>query len=304
MTWFLIAMIGPILWSLVNVADQYLVKKYSTEEQGSGGLVLFSSLIGVFTAIAIGIFTSGVFNIPFLDKILLIVAGGLGIAWVILYLYTIEIEDISFIALWGAVVPVFGYIFGYIFLGETLTVLQIIGSLIVISGILLVSIDFSSIKRQIKWRGSLYMIAVDIIIATAGIIFKYITVEGNFWVSSFWEYVGLGLIGILIYIFVPKFRKEFQHMNKEGGFKIFSLNIVSEFMTIAGNLFSNFAILLAPIAMVYVVESFQPAIVLFLVVMGTKFFPKIINEKTDKAVLIPKIIAIVVIMIGTAFLFI
>lgn len=303
MTWFLFAMIGPILWSLVNVADQYLVKKYSTEEQGSGGLVLFSSLIGVFIAIAIGIFTSGVFNIPFLDKILLIVAGGLGIAWVILYLYTIEIEDISFIALWAAVVPVFGYIFGYIFLGERLTSLQIIGSLVVISGVLLVSIDFTSLKRKIKWRASLYMIAVDIIIATAGIIFKYITVEGNFWVSSFWEYVGLGLIGILIYVFVPKFRREFKHMNKEGGIKIFSLNIVSEFMTIAGNLFSNFAILLAPIAMVYVVESFQPAIVLFLVVIGTKFFPQIINEKTNKAVLIPKIIAIIVIIIGSIVLF-
>lgn len=303
MTWFLFAMIGPILWSLVNVADQYLVKKYSTEEQGSGGLVLFSSLIGVFIAIAIGIFTSGVFNIPFLDKILLIVAGGLGIAWVILYLYTIEIEDISFIALWAAVVPVFGYIFSYIFLGERLTSLQIIGSLVVISGVLLVSIDFTSLKRKIKWRASLYMIAVDIIIATAGIIFKYITVEGNFWVSSFWEYVGLGLIGILIYVFVPKFRREFKHMNKEGGIKIFSLNIVSEFMTIAGNLFSNFAILLAPIAMVYVVESFQPAIVLFLVVIGTKFFPQIINEKTNKAVLIPKIIAIIVIIIGSIVLF-
>lgn len=305
MSWFLIALGAPFLWAIVNIFDQYMVKKYSVGEKGSGGLVLFSSLIGIWVAIFIGIFTSGIFKIPIIDKLLLILAGGLSISWIILYLYTIEIEDISFIVPWFSICPVLGYVLGYFFLGETLTVNQLIGMFIVLIGIILISIDFSvEEKFKFKWKPALYMIIATLLISIIGIIFKYVTIEGNFWVSSFWEYLGLGIFGVLIYMFVPKYRREFNYMNKKGGKKIFSLNVFSETLTIIGNLLSNYAILLAPIAMVYLVESFQPAIVLLIVVIGTKFFPHIIAEKIHKQVLIPKIVSIIIIISGTILLFI
>ncbi|MFA5773242.1 MAG: hypothetical protein WC908_01035 [Candidatus Paceibacterota bacterium] len=47
MSWFFIALGAPFLWAIVNIADQYLVKKYAIGHKGSGGLVLFSSLIGI-----------------------------------------------------------------------------------------------------------------------------------------------------------------------------------------------------------------------------------------------------------------
>lgn len=304
MEWFFIALGAPFLWALVNISDQYLVKKYSTGEKGSGGLVLFSSLIGVFMAILIGIFTSGLFNISTLDKILLIITGGLGIAWVVIYLYTIEIEDISFIVPWFSIIPIFGYILSYIFLGEVLTINQLVGSLVVIIGVVIVSIDFSlEEKNKFKWKPVSYMLIACFLSSITGIIFKYITVVDKFWISSFWEYFGLGLFGILIYIFVPKFRREFNYMNKKGGVKIFSLNSASEIINVLGNLLTSYSLLLAPIAMVYLVGSFQPAIILIFVIIGTKFFPKIISEKIHKQILIPKIIAIIIIIIGSTILF-
>ena len=86
MTWFFIALGAPFLWALTNIFDQYLVEKYSIGERGSGGLVLFSSLIGVLVALIIGILVDGVFAISNTDKILLILTGGISIAWIILYL--------------------------------------------------------------------------------------------------------------------------------------------------------------------------------------------------------------------------
>ena len=59
MQWFFIALGAPVLWAIVNISDQYLVAKYSTGTRGSGGLVLFSSLIGIFVAVFVGIFTDG-----------------------------------------------------------------------------------------------------------------------------------------------------------------------------------------------------------------------------------------------------
>lgn len=71
MTWFFIALGAPFLWAVVNIADNYLVGRFSNKEKerSSGGLVLFSSLTGVFASLIIDIFTRGVFAIPFLDKI-------------------------------------------------------------------------------------------------------------------------------------------------------------------------------------------------------------------------------------------
>lgn len=304
MSWFFIALGAPFLWAVVNIADQYMVKKYSVGHKGSGGLVLFSSLIGIVVTIIIGIFTAGIFEISTVDKILLFMSGGLSIAWIIIYLYTIEMEDISFIVPWFSAVPIFGYALGYIFLKETLSFYQIIGSIIVLLGVIIISIDFSlEEKFKFKWKPAFYMVIACLIIAVIGVIFKYVTVTDRFWISSFWEYLGLGFFGLFIYIYVPKYRHEFSYMNRKGGKKIFTLNTISELMTVVGNLLTNYAILLAPIAIVYLVGSFQPAIVLMLVVLGTKFFPKIIAEKIHKQVLIPKIIAIAVMIIGSIFLF-
>ena len=304
MNWFFIALGAPFLWALVNISDEYLVEKYSTGTRGSGGLVLFSSLIGIFAATLIFIFNPAVFYISLLDKFLLITTGGITIAWVILYLFTIEIEDISAIVPWFLTIPIFGYILGYTFLGETLTVTQIIGSLVILVGVLLISIDFSGAKRQFKWRPAIYMIIACILVSISGIIFKYVTVGENFWVSSFWEYFGLGAFGVMIYAFVPKYRKEFMDMNKKGGIKIFTLNTLSEILTISGNLLTNFAILLAPVTLVYLVSSFQPAIVLFMTIASTKFFPGIVKENLSTKILLPKIIAIFIMILGSAILFI
>ena len=304
MQWFFIALGAPFLWALVNIFDQYLVAKYSTGTRGSGGLVLFSSLIGIFVAFFIGIFTSGLFDIPLTDKLLLILTGGITIAWIILYLFTLEIEEVSAVVPWFLTIPIFGYVLGYIFLNETLTQQQLLGSLIVLIGVFLISIDFKGEKRKYKWRPALYMIVACLLASIAGIIFKYVTIGENFWISSFWEYVGLGGFGILIYIFSPRYRAEFALMNKEGGRKIFTLNSVSEILTIIGNLLTNYAILLAPVAMIYLVSSFQPAIVLFMTLFATKFFPEIAKENMTKKILLPKVVAIIIMITGSAVLFI
>ncbi len=304
MTWFFIALGAPFLWALVNISDKYLVDKYSTGHHGSGGLVLFSSLIGIIVSGLIAIFVSGVWSISILDKILLIFAGFLTIIWFITYLYTLEIEEISAVVPWFLMIPIFGYILGYFILGETLTTHQLIGSAITMLGVFFISIDFVGEKRRIKIKPALYMIFSSMMVAVVGVIFKFVTIEGNFWVSSFWEYLGMGIVGIFIFLFIPKFRKEFMYMNKKGGIKIFILNIVSESVSTIAHFLTNFAILLAPVTMVYLVGSFQPAILLFLTIIGTKFFPHIVEESLHHKVLIPKAIAIIIIIAGSIFLFI
>lgn len=299
MTWLFLAIGAPFLWSIVNIADQYLVEKYSNGRLTSGALTLFSSLIGLFVAILIWIFVDNVFAIGLLDKTLLIITGVFTIGWIILYLIALQKEKISAIVPWFMTVPIFGYILGYIFLGETITQTQFMGSLIILCGVAILSFDFSVGKKHFKWGIAFYMMLACLMISLIGIIFKYVAIADSFWVSSFWVYIGLGLTGILIYLFVPTYRRGFLNMIQKGGIKIFSINFISEILSIIGNFLSSYAVLLAPIFLVYLFESLQPGILLILTLICTKFFPKIIKEDLNIRVLLPKIIAIIIVIIGS-----
>jgi len=46
MNWFLIALIAPIVWSIVNHIDKYMLSKY-LKERGLGALLIFSALSSV-----------------------------------------------------------------------------------------------------------------------------------------------------------------------------------------------------------------------------------------------------------------
>ena len=304
-SWFLYAIIAPFLWAVVNIADQYLIAKYSDreKERSSGGLVIFSSLIGLLIAGIIFIFTDGLFSIPSLDIALLFLAGLLTVVWIVLYLFTLEIEEVSRVVPWFLTIPVFGYILGSIFLGETLSLRQVVGAILVFVGLIVISINWTETRVRIKHKPMLYMLLVSLTVAVSGIIFKYVTVEDSFWISSFWEYVGLGTTGVFIFLCMPKQRREFIHMNKAGGVRIFLVNVISEFTSVSGNLLTNFALVLAPATLVFIVGSFQPAFVLLLTIIGTYMFPKIMKEDMSWQVLYPKIVAVIVMVIGSAILF-
>lgn len=302
MSWFFIALGAPFLWAISNIIDKYLVEKYSFGERSSGGLVLFSSLIGIVFSLFILVFTKGVLSISFQNIFILIIAGILSVIWIILYLYALELDDTSNIAPLFLIVPIFGYIIGYIFLNEVLIFRQIFGSILVLLGAIIISINFSGIRKKFKTKSVLYMIGASLIISIIGILFKYVTVENIFWISSFWEYVGFGIMGIILYICLPRYRFQFNSMIKKGGVKIISLNTINESLSFFGNLMTNFALLLAPIALVYSVGNIQPAIVLFYSILGTIFWPRIIKEDISKKVIIPKIIAIFIMIIGSFIL--
>jgi drug/metabolite transporter (DMT)-like permease len=304
-TWILYSVLASLLWAFVNISDQYLVAKYATGERGSGGLVLFSSLIGIVIASAIGVAIPHIFDISSLDKVLLLLSGGLTIAWVILYLYSLELTDVSLVVPWFLTVPVFGYVLGYIFLGEILTNYQLLGSLITIIGLAILQINFkfNSLKDSVKIKPIFYMLTACLIIAVQGIMFKYVALADNFWVSSFWQYVGLGLVGLVLCLCLPKHREQFMEMNKDGGKEILTLNVLSELTSVTGNLLSNFATLLAPVTLVYLFGSFQPVFVLVLSILGTIFFPHIVKEDISLHSVLPKVVALGIMILGSLFLF-
>ena len=304
MTWFFIALIGPLLYATTNYIDKILLEKYF-KQGGVGTILLFSSLFSVVALPFLFLKDPMVFSVGIKNILILSTVGILNVGVVWCYLLALKHDEASVVIVFYQLVPVFGGILGYFILGEILTSIQIIAMAIIIFGTTIVSFEIDSDNRfKLRKRTILPMLAASLFWATGGVIFKSVALEENVWRSLFWENFMLMAVGIIIFIFIRSYRTNFLSALKSNSKTALSLNGVSELLYISGNIVVAYAYILAPIGLVLLTESFQPIFVLAIGLFLTFFFPKIIVERIQAKHIWPKIIAICITGIGTYLLFI
>ncbi len=304
MNWFLIALIAPVVWSIVNHIDKYMLSKY-LKEKGVGALLIFSALSSaIILPFVLYFFSSEIFDIGNRDLVTLLLVGFLSAGAFYFYLLGMEEEETSIVVPLFQLVPVFGYFLGYLVLGETLTTAQIFSSLLIMSGIVILTIEIDEeYKIRLKSR-ILFLIAISsFLFALHDTLFKKVAIVESFWVSVFWQYLSLTIFGLITLWAIKKFREDFLVMVKDTGRRLFSLNVASELLYILGNLTNNFATLLAPVALVLVVSSYQPLFVFIGGTLLTLLVPHLVTEKISRRHLAHKFISILIIVIGSYFLY-
>lgn len=98
--------------------------------------------------------------------------------------------------------------------------------------------------------------------------------------------------------FFKKYRQGFIKVIKKHKISVIGLNMVNEIIDVVAKMAMNFAILLAPLALVWITNGFQPLFALLYGIILTLFFPKIIKENISKKTILQKLIFIVIIIIG------
>lgn len=303
MTWFFIALVGPFLFALTNYIDKILLEKYF-KKGGVGTILLFSSLLSVIALPFLFLMDPTVFSIGVKNILALSIVGILNVGVLWCYLLALKDNEASVVIVFYQLVPVFGGILGYFFLGEILTSLQMIAMAIIILGTTIVAFEIDSDNHFKLRKGTILpMLAASLFWATGGVIFKAVALEENVWRSLFWEHFMLTVVGIIIFMFVNSYRNNFLNAIRSNSKAILSINGVNELIYISGNIMVAYAYLLAPIGLVLLTESFQPIFVLVIGIIFTLFFPKILTEKIEAKHLWPKIIAILITGIGTYLLF-
>lgn len=302
MTWFFIALIGPILWATVNHIDKYLL---SDRFEGSniGALMIFSTL---FSALILPIFyflDKNIFSLPINNILILVCVGLLTALAYFLYMKALDIEEVSIVIPITQMIPVFGFILSFFLLGERLSSVQIIGGILVMIGTLIITIDLDLENRiRLKHNVLALMLGYSLVVALYSTLFKLSTITGNFYIASFWEQVGLLLAGVVLFLFFKNWRHNFFNLVKSNGKKIFFLNLSSEALTTLGNVSANFALMLAPVTLVLLMSVTQPVFVFIIGVIISIFFAGILKEKLTKKHLIQKIVSIVIIVVGSVLL--
>lgn len=302
MTWFLLALVAPLLYAFTNFIDKLLLEKYF-KVGGVGVLILFSALLSVLALPIILWADPSVLLVSPFNIAILCVVGLLDIAILWFYLLALEGDEPSIIIVFYQLVPVLALLFGYIFLGEVLTQTQLLAMAIIIIGTTFVSFEIDEEnKLKLRTKTILFMTLAAIAWALESVLFKVVALEEDVWRSLFWEHLMLVVVGIFLFTFITSYRTHFVEAIRTNSKGIFSLNILNEGLYMTGNIVVAFAVMLAPVALILLGNSFQNIFVLLIGVFLTVFFPKLYKEQIEKKHIIQKLIAILVTAIGTYLL--
>ena len=301
MNWFLVALLPPFLWSISNHIDKYLINKYF-QNAGAGALVIFSALIGTVLLPVIALFTPGVFDISKINALIIIVNGILIICSLMPYLYALSKEEASVVVPLWQLIPVFTYLLAYVLLGESLSSRQLVAFGLIFIGTFIISLDLTHPIPKLKHTVLLLMVLSCLLGAIGGVVFKYVALEETFWVSAFWQYIGFTIFALFLLIFIPSYRRSFFYVVKQNKGFVLGLNTLNEFISIIAALIMNYASLLAPVALVSVLNGLQPFFVFVVGLILTLYFPKLGKEKVTTKDVIQKILAISIVIIGAYLL--
>ena len=306
MPWILIALLAQTLWALGNLFDKFLLSKFSSEDNQvtTGVLLLFSGVAGFILVPLIIAFNPAVLGVSLYTSGALVINGGLVMLWLALYLYALEADDASTVVPLFQFIPVFGYILGVIFLQEILSLEKIIAGLVVVSGALLLTTDIRGGVRHFAKKTFFLMLGAAFVESSTNVLFKDMAISTDYWTSITWIYVGMCIVASGIFILHDSVREEFISVLRKNARQIISLNGFNEVIDASGNLLFLFAITLAPVALVQSSTALQPVIVLIGSLVATYFFPNHFNEKNTYKHLLRKSLAIVIIIVGSTYLYI
>lgn len=298
MNWFLIALIGPVLYAIANHTDKYLISKYLKNGE-VGALLIFSSIFSIVVLPFIGFIYPNVFAVSIYTGLILVINGILIIFATLLYFYAMHKDEASIVVAFYQTIPIFGLILGYFLLGEETTLIKIVASMIIILGASILSFDISLEKIRFKKEVVFLMLGASLFYAINAVVFKLVAIDEGFWPSIFWGLVGKTIIGIFFLLFITSYRQQFFSLIQENKFSVTGINFFNETIAIVAEGVSQYASLLAPVFLVLLVNSAQPFFVLVIGIILTIFSPAIGKEAIGKKELMQKILGIGIMVVGT-----
>ncbi|MES2630676.1 MAG: EamA family transporter [Patescibacteria group bacterium] len=300
MTWLFFALLAPFLFALTNHIDKILLSRYFTHVKATT-LLFYTVMASAVIAIGIVCFKPSVLTIPLFDAGLMFAAGIIYYFAIMPFIKALNIEEASRVIPIFQIQPVFAYIFGVVFFSETLSLPQILAGVIIVAGALLINLDLDN-RRKFKAIvfGLVALSCLFYMIESA--TFKFVGGNYGFWDASFYQYLGTAVAGVCAFVMSRGYRADFKKVSKKGGIKLFAGATLSAMINMGGRMAFNYALLLAPLVMVQLVQGTQAIFVLIIGTLLAFFIPKYGKENISRKHMVQKIVSIVIVLAGTSLL--
>ena len=298
MSWVVFAFSGPVLWAISVHFDKYLVERFF-KSANVAVLLLFTACAGALLLPFIWLFEPSV-TAPSSGAIALIVVSGiLYMGAMLLYLRALQSEEASVVAPFFQASPLFGYALAYFVLGETLTPRQLAGGALIVIGALIVSVRFDHGIGAFKARLAGLMLACGFVLAVTTLIFKIFAIEVEFWVTTFWMFVGEAIFGVALFL-IPSYRAQFLAVLRQNTLALLSINGSNELINLGGGLGNRYALMFAPLSIVQAIGSTTTLFVFAFGIVLSALWPRFGREDLSGRELAQKGVAAGLVAIGVA----
>lgn len=292
------AILSPAIFGVTNYVDKFLLEKDNISP------IVITVFGGIFAFVAglIILLVTGFYPIDLKTLIIILASGYLTSIYLLPYYKALSLDDASTIIPLLQTYPVFVLILSYLMLGENLTIKGYIGSSLIIVASFALSLE--KLKFGIfKFRKSFFFIILSsFLFALAQVLYKFGVTEVPFWNTLPYEGFGiaLGALSVLFYKNnINKIKKETSKLSK----RAYSLMGLNEAIYILARYTGYFAISLISVGLVSVLAGFQSLFGLIYGIILSIKFPYILREVITKKTLGLKITSIILIIIGSYFIF-
>lgn len=292
------AILSAAIFGVTNYIDKFLLEKHSI----SPTIMTIYSGLFAFVAGLIILLITGFYPIDLKSLLILLTSGFLTAIYLLPYYKALTFDETSLVVPLLQTYPVFVLILGSMLLGETLSYSQYFGSfLIILAGVLL---SAKSTKGNIfKLRKSFFYIMLSsFLFAVAQILYKFGVTEIPFWNTLPFEGFGIAIGALAVFLFRNNkeiFKKETKRFKKQ----VLLFIGINEFFYILARYTGYFAISLISVGLVSVLAGFQPLFTLIYGIILSLWFPYIVKEVITKKTLGLKLASILMIILGSYFIF-
>ncbi|XOB41486.1 MAG: hypothetical protein ACKKMS_02060 [Candidatus Nealsonbacteria bacterium] len=300
MSWILIAISAYFILAIVFLVDKYLLvgpipnpKVYT----------FYIGTLGIFVLILVPFVG---FYIPELPQIILSLSAGAIFIYGLFWFYKAlrDFEASRVVPAIGGILPLFTLGLVYIFSAgkETLGYFEFFAFILLILGSILITYERS---KKISFQSLRISAIAAFFLALSFVLTKYVYLAQPFWSGFIWIRIGGFLMAIFSFLLFKEIREEI--FKKKVSFKKRTIGIFlsNQAMGAGAGILQNWAIFLAPlvyVAIINALQGIQYAFLLVFIIFLSLKFPKILKEEISRKLLLQKIIAILLIGGGLVLL--
>ena len=217
------------------------------------------------------------------------------------YYRALELDDSTNYGIFILLAPILYLVLGWLFLGDTISMYQLIAFVIILAAPLLIFLTTRKRSRIVKLRAiSLAFLSVFISVVANLIFVKESALEINFISEMAILFLGKGIGNFLIMAAKPSWRRRYHSVVKSSRKKVYRPLYLSLSCSLIKDFAYRAALIFAPTAAIAsaVSDSAEPIVIFFMGIILTLIYPKLGREKLNRKSIIIHLIATVLVVIG------
>jgi len=311
--WLPFAILAYFMNAGVYTADKYFLSKKIHSS------ITYTFYVGIWSIGNIMLFFVTPFFLPEWRWLILDLFAGVLflVALVAWYKALHQSEATKVVPIVGAFIPVYSFLLSYIFLGATLGQKELLALFILIIGGVLISIKhkkesrikkvwhnvmvlFGSSKSELHPVGRLIINSLIAAFAFAAyyVLIKYIYLNQPFLGSYIWTRMGSFLGALLLLLPLRNRKIILEKKKRRSAIKSWPLFLSIRFLAVVAFILLNYAISLGNVALVNALQGVQYVFLIFIFLILSEAYPKILKEEMGRAVLIQKFMGVLLVGVG------